>query len=224
MSVVTQRNVKEISDRQLIERYRKLQQYTDNRKATFHPEVYSELMFELEIVKQNLMKRGKAEVLSQQLVLTGLEAPKKEEYEKIVIEKLREYYRQTKLYEKLQVEYEKGIELLFPKVTPSYANRSAVTTTNSEFQSRTEQAVIQQEERKEYILDELMKLRKEMEEMDRALFRLDELEKEFIEKKHFNIRNPTDTEVIADMPVERTKYYEIRKSAYLNIAESLRLL
>lgn len=223
MSVVTQKNVKELSDRQLIDRYRKLQQYTSNRKATFHPEVYSEMMFELEIVKRNLMKRGKGEVLSQQLVLTGLEPPKKEEYEKIVIDKLRDYYRQTKLYEKLKEEYEKGIELLFPKVTPSYANRSAVTT-NSEFQSRTEQAVIQQEERKEYILEELMKLLKEMEEMDRALFMLDELEKEFIEKKHFNNRNPTDTEVIADMPVERTKYYEIRKSAYLNIAESLRLL
>ncbi|MED4353623.1 hypothetical protein P9265_15000 [Schinkia azotoformans] len=224
MSVVTQKNVKEISDRQLIERYRKLQQYTSNRKATFHPEVYSEMMFELEIVKQNIMKRGKGEVLSQQLVLTGLEPPKKDEYEKIVIQKLREYYRQTKLYQNLREEYEKGIELLFPKVTPSYANRSAVTTTNSEFQSRTEQAVIQQEERKEYILDELRKLREEMKDMDLALFSLDELERMFIEKKHFNNRNPTDTEVIADMPVERTKYYEIRKSAYLIIAESLRLL
>lgn len=224
MSVVTQKNVKEINDRQLIERYRKLQQYTINRKATYHPEVYSEMMFELEIIKQTLVKRGKSEVLNQQLVLTGLEPPKKDEYEKIVIDRLREYYRQTKLYEKLQVEYEKGFELLFPKVTPSYANTSSVTTTNSEFQSRTEQAVIQQEERKEYILEELLKLRKEMEEMDRALFGLDDLEKEFIEKKHFNNRNPTDTEVIGDMPVERTKYYEIRKSAYLNIAESLRLL
>lgn len=221
MNVVTQKNVREISDRQLIERYRKLQQYTSNRKATFHPEVYSEMMFELEIVKQNIMKRGKGEVLCQQLVLTGLEPPKKEEYEKIVIDKLREYYRQTKLYKKLQVEYEKGIELLFPRVTVSYANTSGVTTTNSEFQSRTEQAVIQQEERKEYILEELMKLRKEMGEMDRALFKLDELEKEFIEKKHFNDKIPKDTVLIGDMPVERTKYYEVRKNAYLNLANSL---
>ncbi|WP_027416572.1 hypothetical protein [Aneurinibacillus terranovensis] len=223
--IVTDKNVGFISTEMLAARYKTIQRWLTNKKVALHPDVQSELISEKELIQKTLSEKGAEELITEQLVFPGLEPPKKESYEKIVIDLLGKHFNQKYRVKQLSRQLVYGFELVFPSGTSNvYGNLSGISGGGSEFQSSSERAVIQLEDSIEAAQAEISQLLLEMKPMERAIDGLDELEKELVEKKFLTKPIPTDWEVIDSMHIAKTKFYEVKPTAIRKIAEALNIL
>lgn len=219
--IVTEKNVKAVSTVDLVSRLKYLDRILARRNI--HPQICSELLYEKELIKQTLIKRGKKNVIAEQTTLPGLEPPKVAAYKSIVISKLITFYKAEEEIKRLNNKLEKGLELTFPSISASYGNNSGVTVGFSEFQSKSERAVVMREEREDQILCELFRLEKVVEEVEKAMECLDPLELEYIERRYFTDKSLKKYEIIEAMGIGKTKFYEMQQKVYVKLAEALSL-
>ncbi|WP_163860401.1 ArpU family phage packaging/lysis transcriptional regulator [Paenibacillus elgii] len=230
---VTQVNIKSIPPNILVYRYRKLQRYLGNRKASWSEEYRAELKAESLLIQNYLESQRKDHLLAEQMIFPGMEEPAKEQYVPIVEAKLRDHYRQTLRREVLEKEIPRlrerlklsDVEIIFPSMTANYSD--TVSRSWSEYKG-VEKSVIQPlghlEMRLEKLVLELGELENMMYDMERALSYLSEDELKVIEAKYFCKQTPYDPIVIDAMPFQKDKYYAIKKNALLTIARHLRLV
>ncbi len=220
--IVTEKNVNKLPIKKLVQHYKKIERQLS--KAV-HPYVQQELLKEKETIYHYLKDKDEANLIQEQLVIPGL-LPEKEHYEAIVENKLREYYINQLKVKRLLRRLEEGFQIVFPSnISNAYGNTTAVSGGYNEYQSSSERAVIINEvDRKEKIKEEIWELKDLMLEVELGLEQLDELERDYVEKKYFVKVEPTNLQLIADMPVEKTKFYEIKHATLLKLAEAFLLI
>ncbi len=221
---VTPNNIKFISNKQLVSRYNQIKRWISGTKSHLHPEVLSSLKKEQELIRLQLVERGAEDMIAEQLQLPGMEHPKKSAYEEIVIQQLISYYNKKIMLKRLEERLKHGVKIKIPIGISSYGNLSGVYGGSHEYQSNSERSIIQQEEKIEELRREIEQLYQEIEPVENALKILNFLERELIEKRFLCKDKPTDQQVIFQMPVQKTKYYELKSDALLKLAEALKIL
>lgn len=219
--MITKKNVKEVRTVDLVSRLKYLARIL--ARGNIHPQISSELLYEKELIEEALVRRGKKNVIAEQTTLPGLEPPKMATYKSIVVSKLITFYKAEQEIKRLNTKLSRGLELTFPSISASYGNQTGITSGYSEFQSKSEMAVILREEREDQILRELFELEKQVEEMEKAMECLNPLELEYIERKYFTDKSQKNYEIIESMNIGKTKFYVLQQAIYAKLAEALNL-
>lgn len=217
---VTTKNVKLVKTSDLVSRYKKLERKIGNRALTIHPDIYTEWVEEQELIRTALDTRDMTHLISEQLLLPGLEEPKKHEYKALVVQELERYFSLSKQYKRIL----QSVELIFPSNIAQYGELHGVAAGAESYKSKTERAVIKAEERAERAKEELAQLDNEMEPIERALESLTEQELMYIELKYFNDKKLMVVDLMVEMDVKKSRFHDIQKQAYIKIAESLKIL
>lgn len=220
--LITERNVQAVPTHDLLSRFKKIERQIKNRQHCFHPDIFTELLNQKELIEKTLIDRGAGNLLSKQLILKGLEPPVRAQYKKLVIIKLKEYFKSIKLLKEKEKKLAEGFDLIFPSGTSSYNDEPRGY---SESISSTEKAILKNEERTEALIEEIQELKRAIKPVERAIKQLDPLEKKFILRKYSDPNVTLDVFIIQELHVDKTTFYDkIAGPAYLKIAESLKLL
>lgn len=219
--IVTSKNARLLGNGELISRYKKL--ITKKTKIT-HPVLVEEVLHELETIKTVLADRGIEDEYTEQIAIPGL-IPKKEEYQALVIRELREHSLRVLRLESLRHQLQQGFELVFPAAISSVYDNQVGSTGYSEFASKSEKAIIDAENKREAVENEINIIEQQVLLMDRALEQLSKLENDLIMNKFIKYKQEKQDSWLMDrMAVGRTKFYEMQNSALVTIAEALGIL
>lgn len=216
---ITHNNVQAVSIEWLCVRYRKLQKQIKKEERP-------EWLHESSIIEDYFYKTGRSELLMKSKAssveqMAIMPVPTREEYVAIIEDLLREYYRKQLRMAELRIEIPHARNRLdIPSMTASYSGdpRSGGVS------STIEAIFIRAENRYERMVEELKDLSERIAPMDRALKELDYEQLEVITKKYFVRRNPLDEELIQKLQMGRQKFYELKKTAIIRIAHSLRMI
>lgn len=157
---------------------------------------------------------------AEQLEL-GIHQTKKEEYVPLVEELLEQYYLSVKRKRWLELDLERmKNQHALPAMTASYSGMSGGGGSSSPIETE----YIRKENRMVMKQIEISDLETEIENMDRALARLSQEQKELIEKRYIVRDKPFDYELIAVLHYNRQKYYQLKHSALSKIASVLNII
>lgn len=230
---VTVQNVSHVPIHALLQRFNKLKRSLASKKAMWDDSYRSEMESEINLIRNHFKEKGAEGLLAEQIVMPGMPIPKTDTYKPIVMTKLRRHNIQLKRANELEQEMKRlgenivscNVEIIFPAITSNYGGGGGGW---SEYKG-SEKAIVQPIEQMERKLDtysfELSLIQPVIDEMNRALSTLDVEEREIIEKKYLKSqREPLDHVVISTLHFEKDKYYEVKKSAILKIANFFKLI
>ncbi|GIP61148.1 ArpU family phage packaging/lysis transcriptional regulator [Paenibacillus woosongensis] len=220
---VTQTNVTQIPTDWLCVRYQKIQKMM---KTSDNPKIVEEAR----IIEQYLYTEDKLELIGkysdeedvEQLEL-DIPVALREQYQPIVEHRLKEYYQRRKRKYWLEAEIDKKREAELPKVTATYGNTTGVLVHGTPYSS-TESAVIRTIEKVERMEEELSEIEKMMYPIERSLAQLDPEQLIIVEKKYFVREEPIDHALYTELGMGRQRFYMLKKTALIRLAESLRII
>ncbi|WP_276913995.1 hypothetical protein [Aneurinibacillus aneurinilyticus] len=224
---VTPKNIKHIKVDVLTKRYHAITQQLRRKVDVFayHElgESFIRLRKEAQLIQAFLKKKDLEHLIAEQMTFPGMERPKRPTYVSIVEYKLFDYYQNLKQIEELRSNLEKGVEIVIPM--PSCVSQyGGEGGGHGSYQSVQERLVIRADNIQQSWEIELEDLLLRIRPMERALQQLDYRQRALVKEKYSHDIEPTDLEVMDKMPFNKTIFYEVKNSALLRIAESLRLL
>ncbi|MBO8172424.1 MAG: hypothetical protein H0Z33_11075 [Bacillaceae bacterium] len=161
---------------------------------------------------------------AQQIILKGLEEPRKEEYYPIVVKVLTQYRNKKIALENLMRQKEMGFELVFPTCIASYRLLEG-DPGYSPYNSYTEKTVENKLVNKPEILDlRIEQLSLWLELVERSLNNLNDFERKIIEAKYLQKEKKKDMAIYHDLNLSKDVYYKIKDFAIRKIATSLNII
>ncbi|ULO07161.1 hypothetical protein H1230_30200 [Paenibacillus sp. 19GGS1-52] len=217
---VTELNISSVPVDWLYARYQRLQKGSKNKPSPA-------LLQELEIIKRYLDKSGKStcnEFQSPEVEQIELNIPIaiRQQYVSIVEYRLKEYYQLTKRKKWLEIEV-RQLRPHEPKVTAAY-DPTGVSARSGFAKSSTEQAVMNMFEKADKLEDELWEVEGQMYPVERALRSLNYEQLMLIESKYFCREEALDDYLMIKFNWYRAKYYSVKKTALILLAQSLRIV
>ncbi|GMK47517.1 hypothetical protein PghCCS26_46470 [Paenibacillus glycanilyticus] len=211
---ITDKNVTLIPMDWLLIRYQKL-----NKKIK-QPLVDAKILSEHAVIERYLADKGHFEQLE-----LNLPRPKREEYVGVTEQMLKEYYRLQRRKERLEQEWEYLSKTCTPaetKITASYNGGGGGAGLISK---PVEKAVLQPLDRLENIEREIYGISNRLAPMERALQALDYDQLRIITAKYFVTEKKKDQVLYEEeLFLNRQKYYELKKTAIITIAQALRII
>ncbi|MEK3698173.1 hypothetical protein NYE33_14520 [Paenibacillus sp. FSL R10-2199] len=216
---VTELNISMVPVDWLFTRYQKLEK---SRKSTSSPAVQHELM----IIKEHLKKTDKSSVHHREDEVEQIEmnipVAIRQQYVSIVEYRLKQYYQSNKRKHWLNAELQK-VKPQEPKFTAEM-ELSGVSGHSGLPHSSTEHAVMNMFDRIERIQDEIWEVEDQLYPMEKALRSLDPDQLMLIEAKYFCREEELDEYLMNKFNWYRAKYYQVKKTALILLAQSLRII
>lgn len=208
---VTATNIEHVPLPSLLQRAKAIQKKKEN--------VSQDELTELELIQKHIVTRD-CGILAEQLEL-DLPRPKREQYVSIVVEKLQHlnyYKRQVREIDenlkrpRLNVRFPSSrvMEPIHHKTTPAG--------------SSIEVAVVEAEKEVHRLKDLKQELEAIINPLERALQFLKPEERQLVEKRFLQQSGKTDIQVMMSMEIGRQKYYQLKSTALIKIAESLHII
>lgn len=224
---VTKTNVSSIPVEWLYPRYLKLhkQMRTNGRPS---------IIREAEVIENHLKQLGKGDLIAgyedtsstaDQLEF-AIPYTIRQQYQPIIEYRLKEYY--TLLERKKMIECElphvKNMRNIgATKVTASYGNLAG-SSGGGLVESPIEKLFIRNDERVERMEQELSEIEEQLYPMHQALMKLTSEQLELIKKKFLVREEPIDYDLIIEGSWGRQKFYEIKTTALIRIAQVLKVI
>ncbi|MEK4191458.1 hypothetical protein [Paenibacillus sp. FSL L8-0494] len=149
------------------------------------------------------------------------------QYVPIIENRLREHYRLTQRKHNLEQQLTDILGAFYvldlPKMTATYGNISGVQTRGG-VSSPIEDAVMRPFSRAEKIKEELMNVEDRLYDMAHALSELTEPQLSLVSAKYLVRREPKDDQLMSVLGFGRQKYYEIKKTSLIRIAQELSVI
>ncbi|WP_379143554.1 hypothetical protein [Paenibacillus sp. sgz500992] len=216
---VTELNISLVPVDWLFARYQKLKKSV---KTTSSHAVQQELM----IIKEHLEKTGKSSVSScdeeVEQIEMNIPVAIRQQYVSIVEYRLKQYYQANKRKHWLDVELQK-VKPKEPKVTAGM-ELTGVSGRSGLPHSSTEHAVMSMFDRAERLQDEIWEVEDQLYPMEKALRSLDPDQLRLIEAKYFCREEALDEYLMNNFNWYRAKYYQVKKTALILLAQSLRII
>ncbi|WP_336775386.1 hypothetical protein [Paenibacillus sp. MMO-58] len=210
---ITDQNVTLIPMDWLLIRYQKL-----NKKIK-QPLVDAKILSEYAIIERYLAEKGHFEQLE-----LNLPRPKREEYVGVTELMLKEYYRLQRRKERLEQEWEYQNRTCTPAETSTTASYNGGGGSGV-ISKPVEKAVLQPLERLENIEREIDSISNRLAPIERALQALDYDQMRIIKAKYFVTEKKNDQVLYEEeLFLNRQKYYELKKTAIITIAQALRII
>lgn len=222
--MITEKNIKQVPVDWLCVRYSKIQKQVKTNDSI-------ELIREIKLIEGYLTKIGKSNLIQkhsltevQQLEL-DIPIAIAEQYEPIVEYRLKEYHRKVERKKIIEEElpYVKAQQVHPSKMTASYGNLSGVAV-GGITSSSTEAAVMRYFNRIERLEEELVDINETIYPMERALAQLSYDQLRLITAKYFTKENPINESLMQELCWGKQKFYDVKKTALIVIAESLRIV
>ncbi|OEH86052.1 hypothetical protein BHU72_14575 [Desulfuribacillus stibiiarsenatis] len=200
-----------------------------------HPDVRNEIQIELDMIKDQLIKVAKnkeaiSNFLSEQLVIDECQAPSPKIYEKKVVQWLKGEYISALKEMKHCLKRSEDKKLYvhnLPNNTASYSDLERVVGGEIHL-SKSEKVLIRLEEKCDEFFARYLELKLKVDDMEKILSCLTLEQKEVVRIKYIepftrgqNARS--DEETIAELPFEKTYFYErkLKSSALAALANAL---
>lgn len=216
---VTELNISLVPVDWLFARYQKLKKSV---KTTTSPAVQQELI----IIKEHLEKTGKSSVSScdeeVEQIEMNIPVAIRQQYVSIVEYRLKQYYQANKRKHWLDVELQK-VKPKEPKVTAGM-ELTGVSGRSGLPHSSTEHAVMSMFDRAERLQDEIWEVEDQLYPMEKAMRCLDPDQLMLIEAKYFCREEALDEYLMNNFNWYRAKYYQVKKTALILLAQSLRII
>ncbi|GGF72180.1 hypothetical protein GCM10010912_16620 [Paenibacillus albidus] len=216
---VTELNISSVPVDWLFARYQKLKKSVKTNSSTA---LHRELM----IIKEHLEKTGKSsgshcdEEVEQ--IEMNIPVAIRQQYVSIVEYRLKQYYQANKRIKWLNIELQQ-IKPKEPKVTAGM-ELTGVSGRSGLPHSSTEHAVLSMYDKAERLQDEIWEVEDQLYPMEKALRSLDPDQLKLIESKYFYREEALDEYLMNEFNWYRAKYYQVKKTALILLAQSLRII
>lgn len=181
---------------------------------------------ELTIIKNHLEKTGKtsASTCTEEVEQIEMDIPVaiRQQYVSIVEYRLKQYYQDNKRINWLRSELMQ-IKPKEPKVTAGM-EVTGISARSGIPHSSTEQAVMSMYDKAERLQDEIWEVEDQLYPMEKALRSLDPDQLMLVEAKYFCRVEELDESLMNKFNWYRAKYYSVKKTALILLAQSLRII
>lgn len=213
--IVTDRNIGAVPKPALIARCNRIKRTLNKSASNEKPELRTELTLIVEYLGEEVT------TLSDQLEL-DIPQNVREQYVPLIETRLGEHRVLRKRLARLKSQLPTSYNPVESKVTASYGNLSGVNSGG--VHSSTEAAVLHPFEQEERILKEIKQIEEAIYPMERILEWLNEDQQELINERYLMDSNEKDYLVKERLGWSRTKYYDVKGAALIQIASSLRII
>ncbi|MBA9086528.1 hypothetical protein FHR92_003006 [Fontibacillus solani] len=218
--LVTEKNVRQVPIEWLCVRYSKIRKQL---KVQTTPELVREIKIIVdyldEINKSNLIEKHHF-TETEQLEM-DIPIALQKQYVPIVEYRLQEFYRMMQRKQWIECEIENS-QTQSGRITASYGNISGVAVGG--IGSRTEDAVVRHYERIERFQQELSQIEEAMYPLQKALQQLSYEQLQLVQAMYFVREKPKNDILIETFGWGRQKFFDIKKTALIVLAESLRIV
>ncbi|ETT54797.1 hypothetical protein C162_03824 [Paenibacillus sp. FSL R7-269] len=181
---------------------------------------------ELMVIREYLEKTGRTSVSScdEEVEQTEMDIPVaiRQQYVSIVEYRLKQYYQANKRKQWLHAELQ-TVRPKEPKVTAGM-ELTGVSGRSGIPHSSTEQAVMSMFDKAERLQDEIWEVEDQLYPMEKALRCLDPDQLKLVEAKYFCREEELDEYLMNSFNWYRAKYYQVKKTALILLAQSLRII